>query len=167
VGFETIKENLEILKGVISGLALNKDRLEKIVNDSFMLAVDLAEVIAIDYGLPFRKAHILVGRIVNYLVEKGKKLRDLDPHILEKISKEVLGQPLIMEASKLRRVLDPIASLEARNSIGAPSPSEVRRMIESRTRLLEKLKAEVGKIAEKLEDDEYRLVEIVKSYIGD
>lgn len=167
ISFETIKENLKIFKGVISGLALNKNRLEEIIRDSFVLAVDLAEVFAIDHGLPFRRAHILVGRIVNHLVEKGKKLMDLDSHILKKISEEVLGQPLIIEDSKLRRMIDPRASLDARKSMGASSPREVRRMIESRTKLLKDLKAEVGKIAKKLKDDDDRFEEVVKSYLRD
>ena len=163
--FETIKGNLIVFKGIISGLTVNKERLDEIVKDSFALAMDLAEVLVANHGLPFRKAHILVGRIVDHLVKEGKKLRDLNPNLLEKLSREVLGQPLTMESSKLKEALNAEASLNARNTIGAPSPKEVKRMIKARTKILKSFKAKVNKMAQKLEADDRRFEEIVKSYL--
>jgi argininosuccinate lyase len=165
VGFETVKESLSVFKRVVSGIALNRDRLEETVKDSFVLAVDLAEALVTDYGLPFRKAHILVGHIVRHLIERGKKLADLDPRLIEEVSREVLGKPLIVEASKLKEILDPRAALKARKSIGAPSPEEVKRMINSRIRLLKDFKVKVEKIVKKLEDDDSRFRDTVKSYL--
>lgn len=163
--FKTIKSNLTVFRGVISGLTVNKKRLERIVKDSFALAVDLAEVLVTDYELPFRKAHILVGSIVNHLVKEGKKLRDLDSKLFEKLSRAILGQPLTMKPSRLKEILDPKASLNARNVVGAPSPKEVRRMIESRIEMLKSFKARVDKIVQKLEDDDKRFENIIKSYL--
>lgn len=72
---DTLKSSLIATEKMLENAEFNKDKLSKFPND-YLLAVELADYL-LKKGLPFRKAHQLVGKIVLYAIDKGKKLADL------------------------------------------------------------------------------------------
>jgi argininosuccinate lyase len=72
----TAKDAVSIMGLCIKGMSVNSGRMEKAVYDSFMPAVELAEYLTLK-GIPFRRAHGIVGKLVRDCEDKGKKLRDL------------------------------------------------------------------------------------------
>ena len=74
---ETVKGCLEVLCGMIGHIRFNRDRMFQEASKGFSTATDLAEYL-VKKGLPFRRAHEIVGRIVADCIRAGNALTDLD-----------------------------------------------------------------------------------------
>jgi len=68
---DTVFSSLSILKEMIPSIEFNYDRLRQNATSNFSLATRVAEYL-VNKGLPFRKAHSVVGNIVNYCAENNK-----------------------------------------------------------------------------------------------
>jgi len=165
VGLESVKDSVEILAGAIKTLSINEDRMRAEAELGYTLAVDLAERLVEEVGLPFREAHRLVGKIVSELISRNLKLSDLKPELIEEVSLNVLGKRVKIPDRLLSEVLNPEASLYNRKSVGSPNPVETDRMLRDRSNLLEKVRARWLSRKESLEDAKILLMETVKKYI--
>jgi argininosuccinate lyase len=67
---------LRMTAAMVSTMQLNKGRMLAACQDGFLNATDLADYLAVK-GLPFRRAHEVVGAIVRYSIEHDKHLEDL------------------------------------------------------------------------------------------
>ncbi len=72
---DTLEMTLQVAAGAILTLGVNADRMSGALVDS-MLATDLADYL-VRKGVPFRRAHSIVGRVVRYTIDEGRSLRDL------------------------------------------------------------------------------------------
>jgi len=118
---ETVKASLRVITYAIQTLRVNRDRMEGALKDGFITATDLADYL-VEKGMSFRKAHGIVGRIVQYCREKGKKnLSELSMeefrHFDESIGEDV------------HQVLDLKGSLNRRSLAGGTAPERVREAI--------------------------------------
>jgi argininosuccinate lyase len=120
------------MEGVISTLKIRKERCAEAVGRSYAVALDLAEALAREKGIPFREAHMMVGRLVQKAFESGKKLSEISPQEFEKETKIKVSEEFI------KKYTNPEASLQARKSRGSPNPAEMRRMLAERGQALEK-----------------------------
>jgi argininosuccinate lyase len=118
----TVKDALSIIELCIKGMVANNGRMEKAVYESFMPAVEMAEYLTLK-GVPFRRAHGIVGKLVRDCEDKGKKLRDLKVKDL-KVYSEVFEKDIIDH-------IDPFTILSTRKTSGAASFKEVERQIAS------------------------------------
>jgi argininosuccinate lyase len=116
----TVKDALGIVELCIKGMSANIDRMEKAVYESFMPAVEMAEYLTLK-GIPFRRAHVIVGRLVRDCEDKGKKLRDLKAEDFRAYS-EAFDKDIIDH-------INPFAILSNRKTLGAASFEEVERQI--------------------------------------
>lgn len=73
---ETICACLEVLPKVLLSMKFKKENMAKSLEDSFADATYYAEYL-VKKGMPFRKAHEVVGKMVNYCIKKHKRLKDL------------------------------------------------------------------------------------------
>ena len=90
----TTKTVLEILPQLIEKIEVKEENIQKHLTKGFLLATDIAEYLVVK-GVPFRKTHEIVGKIVQYAEPKGLDFKDLtmeqwkgfslafDPDILE------------------------------------------------------------------------------------
>jgi argininosuccinate lyase len=90
-------------------------------------AVDLAEAL-VRRGVPFREAHVMVGRLVKRLEDEGRSLDEADVDDLTRIDGRFETADLAL--------LDPVSSVRNRVSEGSGSPDSV---IDQVTRLRDKL----------------------------
>ena len=72
-------------------------------------------------GLPFRQAHVRVGRLVRACLERGIRLHDAPYTLVE-------GE-LGVKMDGMRELFDPAASVSRKKGTGSTSPSEVARQI--------------------------------------
>jgi len=121
--FELISSIIEMFTGIFSTLIVNKINLNKAVNGSFILALDLAELLVQNYNIPFRQSH----KIVALLVKNSEKPEDMlnkekiEKYIFEVINKETkISDNLIQSLGKLD------LCLERRTSKGSPAQKEVK-----------------------------------------
>jgi argininosuccinate lyase len=70
---DTIQSALRMLTQLVQHVAFKETRMAEAAGEGFLLATDLADYLAVK-GLPFRKAHHLVGKMVRQALEEDKPL---------------------------------------------------------------------------------------------
>ncbi len=122
------RSTVRILDGCVSSLKFNLERLEQCAGAGFSTATELADSLVRITGMPFRTAHLIVGRIA----ASGRR-PDLGE--LDSISLEYAGfRPSEHDFSEanLERALDPRSNVALRANTGGPAPVETERMIRDR-----------------------------------
>ena len=114
---DTAKAALEIFAEMIDGAVFIESRAATAASDPNLLATDLADRLVIA-GVPFRKAHEIVGRLVFAAAQRDTPLNELDPQ-------EFLDAAPILTQKVVRDTFDARKGLAARRASGAPSADNV------------------------------------------
>lgn len=117
---DTIQECLAVFSGVVETLNFNTKRMKEAVSDEFLLATDLADYLVLK-GVPFRRAHEICGKVVQYAIENKKKLSELSISEFKSISPEF--------ENDLVKFLSIERSIEYRNSFGGTARARVEEQI--------------------------------------
>ena len=137
---------LGTLTGAVRTLRVNKARLRKLVDANFATATQLANWLVATHGVPFRRAHEIVGQLVGELSRAAQTFEDLLT-----VAAALAAEGIEADAEQLADVLDPLAGVRRQNSLGGPAPDETRRLIAGLQTALaaaeEDLTARVGRIA--------------------
>ncbi len=113
---DTVKAALEIYAAMMRGVEVNRAPAAAAVEDWNLLATDVADYLVLR-GVPFRKAHEIVGKSVALCLERKVGLSDLSLEDYRALS------PAFED--DLYGILNVQRSLEARTNPGAPSPANV------------------------------------------
>ncbi len=117
---KTLKGSIIGITKIVEGLKINKEITESAAG-GFALATDLANYL-VEKGLPFRKAHHVVGSIVAYLIKNNKELENITLEELKEFSpifdKDVLN------------LLSPYVVADRRKSFGGTSKEQVLKQID-------------------------------------
>ena len=117
---DTIESALDVFVPMLAGLKIDRDKMRTAAADPALLATDLADYL-VKKGMPFRKAHEIVGRVVKHSIETGKRLNEISMSALKKFSPQFDVD--VAKVFELRR------SLLARRATGAPAPENVKAQI--------------------------------------
>ncbi|MBA2873808.1 argininosuccinate lyase [Thermaerobacillus caldiproteolyticus] len=117
---KTVTGSLKIFAGMIATMKVNMNVMEKATKQDFSNATELADYLA-NKGVPFRKAHEIVGKLVLACIEKGMFLADL-PLSVYKEASELFEEDIY-------EVLNPYTAVNRRNSAGGTGFDEVRQAI--------------------------------------
>ena len=118
--FEEVGEAPEVFSEVVAGLKVDKVELARAAADGFAPAADLADRIAGQQGIPFRRAYHLVAEAV----ARDEAAGWITPATLnELLAREGLAP---MSAGEVAGAGDPAEALERRGSLGGPAPDQVR-----------------------------------------
>jgi argininosuccinate lyase len=119
---ETLKSSILIFSKMLEQTEFNYETIESHLNKGFLNATDIAEHF-VKLGIPFRKAHEMVGEMVKYCEEADITFEELSEEDLHKIdaglTKESLPNMHYMEG------------INNRNSFGGTSPQDVKRQIKA------------------------------------
>ena len=118
--FETISLALRVNAEMVAAMRINPERCAAAVSDPLLLATDLADYL-VRRGVPFRKAHELVGKAVAVSVGTGTPLNMLSLDEFREISPEY-GED-VHEVFNLDR------AFALRTNPGAPNPENTARRI--------------------------------------
>ena len=99
---KTYGDSLRCMTGMISTLTVNSSRMMEAAHGGFMAATDLADYL-VTKGLPFRKAHEIVGKLVLECEKLGCTLQSLTVDDLKKHS-DLFDEGAI-EAMDIRNVV--------------------------------------------------------------
>ncbi len=125
---DTLQMTLAVFTGMISTLKVNADVSKQAVKRGYILATDLADYL-VRKGETFRKAHEVVGKLVNYAVGKGKSFSELT------LTEYKTFSPLF--GADVRQITVE-SSLAARNVPGGTAPQQVKKALAKARRILEK-----------------------------
>ena len=125
---DTLLDSLSVLAELVEGVEITEAQRIKMraaAEADFSLATELADYLAVQ-GVPFRKAHEVVGRIVRHCEERGIELKNLDLPALRRFSKS-FGKDVLAGFSLNK-------ALSARDLPGGTAPTNVKKMIRKEKR---------------------------------
>lgn len=131
----TLLDCMACVRGMVSTWRLDERRMEEESGKGFTAATDVADYLA-KRGVPFRKAHEVVGELVLYCERHHKGLEDLTP--------EEFRQASELFDSDVTEDLDPRGIASARNSYGGTGTQALARQLEEARAALE---ADEGSLA--------------------
>ena len=117
---DTLYMSLRILTPMLTKMTINPDITRAGAGRGYSNATDLADYLA-RKGIPFRQAHHIVGRIVNYCLKHGKDLETMTLDEYRQFS-DVIGED-VYGCIKLE------ACVAARRSFGGTAPERVAEQI--------------------------------------
>ena len=118
---DTVKGCIALFNGMIKTMTVNKDRMEASAKNGFTNATDAADYL-VNHGVPFRDAHGIVGELVLTCIERNISLDELpldDYKAICPVFEDDIYQAISMEKC-----------VNKRNTIGAPGPEAMNKIIE-------------------------------------
>ncbi len=129
--FDTVDalfSTVEVLTGLVKTLKVNAARMQDAMANSYILATDLADYL-VGKGLPFRQAHDIVAKLVQYAIGKGKGLQKLKLDEYRSFS--------ALFADDVYGVTEH-ASIKARDAVGGTAPARVAAALSRARKLIVK-----------------------------
>jgi argininosuccinate lyase len=126
----TLAVSLRAVRAVVSRLAINAGRTAEAAS-GLLLATDVADYL-VSRGMPFRRAHEVVGAMVRRLLAEGRDFSDLTMAEWREAS-ELFGEDA-------PRVATALASVQARRTPQSTNPEAVRQALEECRRWVDAVK---------------------------
>jgi argininosuccinate lyase len=114
--------SVAVMAAVIAGLSLRRDTMRAAAAQEEMMAAGLAVALARE-GMPFRKAHGIVGSLVAEAQKTGRSLRETAAAELKKLSPGVAG--------RLEALFDPLEAVRAKSLPGGTAPEAVQASLDA------------------------------------
>jgi argininosuccinate lyase len=119
---DTALASVTITRGVVAGLGLSRESMRAAAGREEMMAAGLAVALARE-GMPFRKAHHVVGALVGESHRSGRSLKSVASEKLPALSPTV--------AAGLDALFDPLEAVKAKSLRGGTAPDAVRASLEA------------------------------------
>jgi argininosuccinate lyase len=116
------------MTGVIAGLVPQRPAMRAAAGGQEMIAANLAVALARE-GMPFRRAHHVVGALVGESQKSGRTLKETAAERLPAIA------PVV--AARLDTIFDPLEAVKTKGLSGGTAPDAVR----------DSLRAALGRVA--------------------
>ena len=123
---DTLLSTLEVLAGMVAGLRIKVENMERAAGRGYLLATDLADYL-VKKGEAFRTAHDIVARLVSYAEEKGKSLAQLSLAEYKGFS-PLFGDDVFAITVE--------SSLAARDVVGGTAPQRVAQALADARRIV-------------------------------
>ena len=118
---DTVGMCVPVFAAMLDSLTVKEKNMARAASVGFINATDCADYL-VKKGLPFREAYMIVGRIVNYCLEKGKSLDTLPLKEYQMFS-DLFGRD-VFKALRLKTCVN------ERRVYGGPSEDSVKKQIE-------------------------------------
>ncbi|MBN8209387.1 argininosuccinate lyase [Bacillus sp. NTK071] len=126
-GFHKANRVTKLLTAVITTMKFNKERALDQARTNMITITELADVLARDYKVPFRKAHQLSSFVSKKANEEKKELYEVSTSEVN----EWIGDVKLSEED-WHHICDPSKFIERRSVTGGPNPQVVERMVQER-----------------------------------
>ncbi|WP_226655898.1 argininosuccinate lyase [Pseudalkalibacillus hwajinpoensis] len=139
-GFHKANRVTKLLTAVMTTMKFNKERALEQAKTNMITITELADVLARDYDVPFRRAHQISSSV-------SKKANDAKKELYEVSLSEVnewIGAVQLSEED-WQHICDPSKFIERRNVTGGPNPKVVERMVRDREVRWEELGKKIEK----------------------
>lgn len=118
---------LRLMRAVILTMSFNKERAYQQARENMITITELADVLARDYNISFRKAHQKASVVATKADQENKQLYEISLHEIN----DWLGD-VDLTAKDWQEIIDPTYFVERRSITGGPNPEVVKKMIQKR-----------------------------------
>lgn len=119
---DTTTGSVAVMTGVVRGLGLRPEVMRAAAGREEMMAAGLAVALARE-GMPFRKAHGVVGGLVAEAQKSGRSL--------EAVAAEKLAAAAPAVAARLEQLFDPLEAVKAKSLTGGTAPEAARASLDA------------------------------------
>ncbi|MEC2158576.1 argininosuccinate lyase [Virgibacillus halodenitrificans] len=126
-GFKKALRVLKLMRAVVVTMDFNKDRAYQQARENMITITELADVLARDYGVSFRKAHHKASVIAKLADKQDKELYEIPVGELNEWLEDVT-----LTEQDWRQITDPYYFVQRRRVTGGTNPDVVREMIDRR-----------------------------------
>jgi argininosuccinate lyase len=85
---DTVKTSVKMMREIVVGMKVKRERMLAAAQDGFMNATDLADYL-VARGVAFRSAHEIAGRLVRYCLTRGRRIEELTIDELKRFSAKI------------------------------------------------------------------------------
>ncbi|HEX2071794.1 MAG TPA: argininosuccinate lyase [Thermoleophilaceae bacterium] len=124
---DTVELCLRVAREMLATISFDHERMASAATDELLAATDVADLL-VKRGVPFRRAHGIVGGLVRAAVDQGKALSELTEADLSKLAPELDGEYYSLLADR--------AWLESKISDGGTSLARIRDQLAQARHLL-------------------------------
>ncbi len=121
------------LASLVQDLDIQAERMKEATGEGFIEAVDLADMLARERGLPFRTAYRIVSDTVAACEDEGRLVLDRVNTVLEKAGQKPMSE------SEFAGIADPRQNVRRRKQANGPHPDSVRQTFVSLSAELDEL----------------------------
>ncbi|WP_286230774.1 argininosuccinate lyase [Neobacillus mesonae] len=147
---------MKLMYAVITTLKVNGEHTKKMARKSCITITELADTLARDYGISFRKAHSIASFISKKTTGAGKELYEWK---IDEINEMISGfVDVSLTEEEWKKIISPEYFVEIRSIQGGPSPKEAVRMIGERKQKLGLQKNDYSNLVEELNNRRNKLV---------
>ena len=118
---------LRLMRAVILTMSFNKELAYQQARENMITITELADVLARDYNISFRKAHQKASVVATKADQENKQLYEISLHEIN----DWLGD-VDLTAKDWQEIIDPTYFVERRSITGGPNPEVVKKMIQKR-----------------------------------
>ena len=115
------REAPAIFRGVVATMSVNESKARELAGSNFINAVDVADALARESGLPFRKTYEIVSVAVKLCEGKGS----IDPAVVRELAEKEGVKDLKLAVGTPEEIL------RAKSHTGGPAPATVRADVKS------------------------------------
>lgn len=137
---DTVKEILPLAGDVLLSTRINQDRIAASMSKGFLTATDMADYL-VKKGVPFRKAHEIVGKVVLYCSQNSLTFEELGIDTYKQFDSHFDQD--IYEAVSWSK------SIASKNIPGGTAREQVADQIKETTRWVEEKKGDLRKLRER------------------
>ena len=130
---DTLKQCIQVYTGMIPSIVVHKDNLRAAAMKGYATATDLADYLVLKQ-IPFRDAHAIVGKAVQYAILQNRDLSELTLQELRQFNKKI--EKDVFDSLTLE------GSVAARAHLGGTAPAQVKAAVK---RARKKLKQNYSK----------------------
>ncbi len=161
--FDTLFSIIEIFSGIFKTIKINEVNMIKTIDESYILALEIAESLVHLFNIPFRLSHKIVGNLVK---ESSNPKDIMDKEKIESLIKKIYKQKIDLPPNFIQNIQNLEKCLENRISQGSPSISEVKKTIKVLDKQREAFNNKHIKRVEKIKDATLQREAIIKRLIS-
>ena len=122
---KTTQNSIEACSLLFQNFQINTGKITDLLNNSFVTATELIDLIMENTEVDFRTSHKIVGIIIKNLIKNNETLMDLTPEHVKSVLKDLSMKEIEINIRAIKSAIDPFNTIKKRTHLGGPAPSEV------------------------------------------
>ena len=107
--FEIVQKELAVLTELFKNVKFKKDNIAKQLDDESLYATDLSDYL-VQNKVPFKEAHTIIGKLIQYKYKTGKEIRAMSNEELRKFHS-------LLNSKIVNKIIDPEYSVKSKKSV--------------------------------------------------
>lgn len=124
-----VEAALELLLETVQTMDFKEKKMLDRSSRNFSTVTELAGLLVREAGISFRKAHQIIGFMVNDMLQRNMELSQLNARLIEQSSKNVLGKGIFISQEKIENVLNAVKNVNAKAVQGGSAFMEVKNQL--------------------------------------